>query len=246
MRWLSKLLAPYWFSLLPIRSHAWTFVWRDAQNNTHVPSGSSDFPCTEIANPPGMVFEYDADGDFTTFYVYQNTNCSGDPTGWAEHYHSKPASNFLGSFQIVDRRKTQSATASSTSSTASGDTPLSGGAIAGAVVGAVAGVALMGALVFVGVRRRNNKPVTTAGSAITSNGPAGSGVVPTLIEVQKDTLQPDERPMKNEWVAVAGSEQKPTRMAELPGDFEAVEMSDSHRVNEIEGTGWSLQSSRNA
>ena len=158
----------------------------------------------------------------------------------------KPASNFLGSFRIVDRRKTPSATASSTTSTASGDTSLSGGAIAGAVVGAVAGVALMGALVFVGVRRRNNKAVTTASSAITSDGPAGSGVVPTLMEAQKDNPQPDKSPMKNEWVAVAGSEQKPTRMAELPGDFGPVEMSDSHRVNEIEGTGWSLQSPRNA
>lgn len=60
---LSILLALYWFSVLPIRSPAWTFVWRDAQNNTHVPSGSSDFPCAEIANLPDMVFEYDADGD---------------------------------------------------------------------------------------------------------------------------------------------------------------------------------------
>ncbi|KAG2413924.1 hypothetical protein HFD88_003115 [Aspergillus terreus] len=254
MRRLHALLALYALSLLPTTS-AWTFVWHNAQNNSFVESGSSNYPCTQVANPEGMAFEYDSEEDPTTIYLYGNTNCAGTPGGQADHYLAKAAGNFIGSFRIVDRTKSTTATPTSTVTTATtsstpsattgtgsaaqttaagaatskGGSALSGGAIAGVVVGVVAGVALIAAVVFFLVRRRRKSAAAAeAGGA----GLAESGA-PTLIQSPamqgyKEALKEPEHP-----VVTNQTQSKPPQVMELAGDS-LVEMSDSHRVNELE------------
>ncbi|KAL4888268.1 hypothetical protein BDV59DRAFT_188859 [Aspergillus ambiguus] len=246
MRWRGLLPRLYAISLLPKRSHAWTLVWRDAQNNSFVPSGSSDYPCTEIANPAGMVFEYDSDGDPTTFYVYSSTNCSGDPSGWAENYQSKPASIFLGSFRIVDRSKTTSPTASSTRSTstvamatATSRMEESGGVIAGVIVSSVAGVALIAVLVFYCVRQRQND--FDAAAAPVPARQADSGVAVSMQAQNPIMTQLDEHPWGMKPATVARPKRKVKQVVELAEDSGIIEMSDSHRVNEIDDNSRSVQ-----
>ncbi|EAU38501.1 predicted protein [Aspergillus terreus NIH2624] len=254
MRRLHTLYALYALSLLPTTS-AWTFVWHNAQNNSFVESGSSNYPCTQVANPEGMAFEYDSEEDPTTIYLYGNTNCAGTPGGQADHYLAKAAGNFIGSFRIVDRTKSTTATPTSTVTTATtsstpsattgtgsaaqttaagvataeGGSALSGGAIAGVVVGVVAGVAIIAAVVFFLVRRRRKSAAAAeAGQA----GLAESGA-PTLIQSPamqgyKEALKEPEHP-----VVTNQTQSKPPQVMELAGDS-LVEMSDSHRVNELE------------
>ncbi|KAL5361273.1 hypothetical protein BJX96DRAFT_176086 [Aspergillus floccosus] len=255
MRRRHALRALYALSLLPT-TFAWTFVWHNAQNNSFVESGSSDYPCTQVANPEGMAFEYDSEEDPTTIYLYGNNNCAGTPGGQADHYLAKDAGNFIGSFRIVDRTKTASssvsatptvtstATASSTQSattgtgsaaqttstadaaTAEGGSSLSGGAIAGVVVGVVAGVALIAAVVFFLVRRRRRSAAAAAAAGAVGAGSAESGT-PTL--VQSPAMQEYKDPLKEP----PQTQSKPPQVVELAGDS-LVEMSDSHRVNELE------------
>lgn len=254
MRRRHALLTLSALALLTTTTSAWTFVWHNAQNNSFVESGSSDYPCTQVANPEGMAFEYDSEEDPTTIYLYGNNNCAGTPGGQADHYLAKAAGNFIGSFRIIDRTKTssvsatptptvtmattsatQSATEGTAQSTTSagaatkGGSALSGGAIAGVVVGVVAGVALIAAVVFLLVRRRRKGvPAAEAGGA----GPAESGA-PTLIP--SPAMQGYEDPLKKEPPVVANQTPtpKPAPVMELAGDS-LIEMSDTQRVNELE------------
>ncbi|KAL4897544.1 hypothetical protein BDV59DRAFT_197835 [Aspergillus ambiguus] len=245
MRWQSPFFALPALFLLFTPSTAWTFVWHNAQNNSFVENGSSDYPCTQIDNPQGMVFEYDSEDDPTTINLYGNSDCSGTPSGQADNYHTKAASDFIGSFLVIDRSKTSSTTAApsatttqsvktvtasagaTTTSAADSSSSLSGGAIAGVVVGVVAGVALVAALIFFLVRRRKKAAATAAAAAaVSTESPDVGAAPPPPMQVYDDRLKEP----------IGGMDQapRPMRVTELPGDSGMVEMSDTHRVNELE------------
>lgn len=248
MGWRNAIVALCALSTALPATHAWTYVWRDPSNSSFVESGSSDFPCTEINNPKGMVYEFDSEGDPVAILMYGNTNCSGRPGGEAWKYYSKPAGNDVRSFKIEDRTKASSSSTSATSMTTthattvtatpgpttsaaeSSGSSISGGAIAGAVVGGVAGVAIIAALLFFLLRRRKK----AAGSGIPDTMP------PPPMSQGHVSSPVDEGQVKKEDIKVEpptpapAPARAPVRPVELAGDAGVVELSDTHRVTELE------------
>ena len=217
----------------------WYFTWTDPSNKTHSESASTpDNTCFKIDNPIGKYFDWTA-GDGWCIDLWENSNCTGSadaghtckPWPWravAEHHH-------LRSFRAVVNGSDPSASASpspSGSSAAgsagddgSGGSSLSGGAIAGIVIGVVAGVAILAvaAWFFFFYRRRQRSNPTEldslaagAGAADKKETGAHSPVITTLAELPHSPDQPSE----------------------LMGDNSMrVEMSDTQRVAELDGTG---------
>ncbi|KAF9889884.1 hypothetical protein FE257_006974 [Aspergillus nanangensis] len=236
--------------LLSPAVHGWSFAWRNANNDTFIEYGTSDFPCKEIANPLGKLYQYDSEGDPCTIYMYGTTDCTGYPNGRALHYHSKFAGLAINSFRVEDREKLSSSSSSSSSSASSttgtsatatvtspmqetsvrdsevgkkgGSGGISGGGIAGIVVGALAGVALVAALGFFLVRRRRKAAASVA---------VDPGV--------SSTTQTQTRSMQDDDDGDAAFEKDPAavlRRVELAGDTGMAELSDSRQVNELSGS----------
>ncbi|KAA8649443.1 hypothetical protein EYZ11_008128 [Aspergillus tanneri] len=107
---------------------------------------------------------------------------------------------------------------------------LSGGAIAGVVIGVLAGVALLAAAVWFVFFRRQKKPATTPESSSAPDPPA------TDNDADKEELVPREPPPAFEPTAELPYTPKEKPPIELRGDNAMVEMSDSHRVVELDAT----------
>ena len=241
----NKMHLPYLLltltSLTPcIALEPWYFTWTDPSNKTHSESASTpDNTCFKIDNPIGKYFDWTA-GDGWCIYFWENSNCTGtadaghtcNPWPWravAEHHHPR-------SFRAVVNGSDPSASASpspspsgSSAAGSSGDGAgsggsLSGGAIAGIVIGVVAGVAILAvATWFFFFYRRRQKSNPTGLDSLAAGGDVDkketgthSPVITTLAELPHSPDQPSE----------------------LMGDNSMrVEMSDTQRVAELDGTG---------
>ncbi|KAF7589371.1 hypothetical protein BBP40_004419 [Aspergillus hancockii] len=153
---------------------------------------------------------------------------------------------------------TSAATPPADDSTSSASS-ISGGAIAGIVIGVVAGIALVGGAFWLGRRRRGGSaPGAGAGSgpggapqgfgSASGMGPGGGYVQPgtpiggseasyagyVSAEVAKPPL--GSGGYENLPLSPVPVYQAPT-FAELPGESAVVEMSDTQRVNELDGGG---------
>ncbi|KAI9932921.1 hypothetical protein ASPWEDRAFT_33922 [Aspergillus wentii DTO 134E9] len=150
---------------------------------------------------------------------------------------------------------TPSSASSGESSSGSGSS-LSGGAIAGIVIGVIAGVAILGALFFFLGRRNRQKAAaetpqqsdmqSTSPGAPGAPGASTSPVAPPYaglggmaapqagvyeaMAVPKSETGYANSPMS----ATTQEAYRPSRMHELVGDNGTAEMSDTHRVNELE------------
>lgn len=185
---------------------------------------------------------------------YTDDNCEGDVAGWAcDPPWKKSASTDLSAFEVYNGvassssvsslSPTSTATSASTAaaesttttagaaagSSSSGGSSLSGGAIAGIVVGVVAGVAIIGALAFfLGIRRRRRNEATVDPAQNTNAiPPPTSPGNPSMDKPMAWAQAPDKD--QDRYRVAPGS-----RFVELPGDNTATELSDSHRVVELE------------
>ncbi|KAJ5095996.1 hypothetical protein NUU61_005352 [Penicillium alfredii] len=237
------------FSLIP-PTHAWTFVWRNATNVPAVEDGHHSQPCKQIHNPQGKQFEWDAEEEPFTIYLYGNSDCAGTPGGRATHWLGKNASEPIRSFKVddtpsltttvsSDQTPTTTTTTSSESATSSTSSPsssssskssLSGGAIAGIVIGVVGGVAIIGsALYWFG--RCHQEQKAAAGGSMGYAPPAmpGPGLGP-FKEREKPSTSMTES-------SINPGPQPPggTLVAELPEGYRVVELSNGTAVSELSG-----------
>lgn len=233
-------------SMLP-STQAWTFVWRDASGDSYVEHNNTAISCTTIRHAQGMRFEWDSEEGPFAISLYPNGDCSGRPGGYADHFWDHNASKAIESFK-VDSTATTTSSASMTTSTTTASSPdttsqsqvspttteassgsgLSGGAIAGIVIGVIAGVTLIaGALYLIGRRKppgAGNMGVNGGYSHATHASPSFYG--PGLASLES----------KNQVSSSGlGSAHSPVRVVELQGNNPAVELSDIHAVNELEG-----------
>ncbi|KAL2865208.1 uncharacterized protein BJX67DRAFT_186224 [Aspergillus lucknowensis] len=97
-------------SLLPSTA-AWTFLWENPEGYKSIEPGKSEelaHPCKRINHPKGAYFEFDAEDDPVTIYLYGSTDCSGTPGGEASHWLAKDASKPIRSFEVVDDSEPES------------------------------------------------------------------------------------------------------------------------------------------
>ncbi|KAE8328407.1 hypothetical protein BDV39DRAFT_203931 [Aspergillus sergii] len=154
---------------------------------------------------------------------------------------------------------TTASSASATATSSPGDSSssssgISGGAVAGIVIGVVAGIAVVGGAFWLGRRRRGGSGGNSPGNAGQGFGSA-SGLGPGAGYVQPGTpiggsdaggymgAEVAKGPLpymyENHPMSPVPAYQPPVgqQFAELPGESVRVEMSDSSRVNELEGSG---------
>ncbi|OGM39676.1 hypothetical protein ABOM_011600 [Aspergillus bombycis] len=153
---------------------------------------------------------------------------------------------------------TTTATASASATSSPGDPPgsssgISGGAVAGIVIGVVAGIAVVGGAFWLGRRRRDRSGVNPGqgfGSA-SGSGPGAGYVQPGTPIGGSDAMPyaggymgaevakaPLPSMYENHPMSPVPAYQPPVgqQFAELPGESARVEMSDTSRVNELEGS----------
>lgn len=242
-------------SLLPL-AEAWTLVWRNSSDASFVEHSKTSMPCTGISNAKGKLFEYDSEEGPYEISLYGTSDCSGPASGWASHMLSKNASAAINSFKVDSSATTTSssltttssststqpatgtaATSTSSSGSVSGpETGLSGGTIAGIVIGVIAGVAIIGGILFfIGQRRR--APSQNQGPNV-GYAPSGYGSPDTYISPSsfgKDNLAVNTKKQLDAVPSTQGSSNAPTRVVELPGDYNPAEMSNSNTRTELEG-----------
>lgn len=255
------LLALQVLSVLP-SAYAWTFVWRNASDNSFVEHDQQPMSCTQINNAQGELFEWDSEDGPFAISLYANTDCSGPPGGYATHIFNKNASKPILSFK-VDSTATTTTSASSTSTTSTSSsssssttqtptaaattvspssypsspsgTALSGGAIAGIVIGVVAGVAIIGGLLFFMGRQKRLKPKPRPDPGMGYSDPSyGSPSSYTLPSSLGPGLAALDGQKPPQARSAPGSGTGPARVVELEGDTTAAELSNTHVVNELE------------
>ena len=206
------LLALNALFLLPSVS-AWTLVWTNGTNATFVEQGTTSKACTQMNNPAGKWFEWDAEKDKVCVYLYDNEECTEPSRGSADSYLAKNASSTIYSYKVE-----------STVPSSSSSSRLSGGAIAGIVVGVVVGVLLIAALIFFVIRHRRKPKYERPES---STPPAYTSTAPAHMETAGSTKKSAE-------LSARDSTQHPQiRLAELQTS-PVVELDTSSRVNELE------------
>ncbi|KAH8424468.1 EGFR-like transmembrane domain-containing protein [Aspergillus melleus] len=244
------------FSILSPVS-GWAFGWTNSSGNTQFESGTETEyrSCTRIHQAKGKLFDWDSEEQPICWQIYRDVNCK-DSGGHACHMLSKNASDDFAAFSVYPRDSSVTATsalATSTLSTATTPTsgrssitsnslatssttkkaaesskPLSGGAIAGVVIGVLFGVAIVAVLICFLVKRRKVSP--TEGEPIKPRlkAPSVTSQVPEpYVDPTSSRTSPRTSP------AIPSTQ--PT--AELQGDSAPMEMSDSHRVVELETPG---------
>lgn len=249
--------------LLPLTS-AWVFTYRNGSNYaTSFDDARNNKSCTKIDNPAGSKFEWEPQGGPWCLHLYTDTNCTlggGHTCRGIDWY--KESSKDLHSFEVQhqppgyeDPTKQTSSTTSRVPATvtvtstdpptaapvaASGRKALSGGGIAGVVIGVLAGVALFAALgFFLGKRAGRRQGGESAAAAVAAaaggmqNG-GGSADEPkpaTSPASQTQALSPDSPVSGEQTYRPPGS-----RMVELVGNNGTSELSDTHRVMELDGS----------
>lgn len=158
--------------------------------------------------------------DLSAFEVYN---------GVASSSSVSPTSTSTATSASTATADSATTTAAAAGSSSSGGSSLSGGAIAGIVVGVVAGVAIIGALAFfLGIRRRRRNEATVDPAQNTNAvPPPTSPGNPSMDKPMAWAQAPDKE--EDRYRVAPGS-----RFVELPGDNTVTELSDSHRVVELE------------
>ncbi|KAJ5234043.1 uncharacterized protein N7469_005809 [Penicillium citrinum] len=238
--------------LLPF-AKSWTLVWRNASDNSFVEHSKTSMPCTKIDNAKGKLFEYDSEDGPFEISLYNNGDCSGTASGWASKLLSKNASSAINSFKVDStlttttistqtRPASTSATPDMPSSASSSGTRLSGGAIAGIVIGVVAGVAMIVLILFLIARRRRQARstdptrISSMGYTSTPSTHGSPDKYRSPCHLEQDIVA--EYSKKQEETAatssIQGSSNVPSRVVELPGDYNPAEMSASNTRTEME------------
>ncbi|KAJ5111538.1 hypothetical protein N7532_002073 [Penicillium argentinense] len=239
------LLALNALSTLP-QAQAWTFVWRNATNNSFVEHSNGAMPCTKVSNPKGMLFEYDSEDQPFAISLFGNSDCSGTAGGYASNYLSKNASTAIDSFK-VDSTTTTTATSSSSvqpttsaaeaAASSQSGSDMSGGTIAGIVIGVVVGVVIIGGMLFFLGRRRQKPPRNPATSMGMGFAPSGFGSPDThtspLSFGEMAALETKKRQQSHS--SAPESSNGPVRVVELPGNYQPAELGNYSERNELEG-----------
>lgn len=231
---------------------AWSFTWRNADNVPSAPFGHGAQECTKIDQAQGHEYKWDGEDDPYWIFVYTNDNCSGVPAG-----HSPPvpwpnnASVDLHSYLVTMGSKAgpsstpiASTTSTATSAPNQGDDSsdnLSGGAIAGIVIGVVVGVAILASIVlFFLIWRRRQQKADAAEKAAVAAQQADSKMeqpyTPQPYTPQQYALQqfaPQQYAPQVEYTSRPAAAE--AHVSELSGENRAVEMSNTHQLNELPG-----------
>ncbi|KAK5789976.1 hypothetical protein VI817_007263 [Penicillium citrinum] len=206
-------------------------------------------PCTKIDNAKGKLFEYDSEDGPFEISLYNNGDCSGTASGWASKLLSKNASSAINSFKVDSTlttttisTQTRPASTSATPDMPSSGTRLSGGAIAGIVIGVVAGVAMIVLILFLIARRRRQARstdptrISSMGYTSTPSTHGSPDKYRSPCHLEQDIVA--EYSKKQEETAatssIQGSSNVPSRVVELPGDYNPAEMSASNTRTEME------------
>ncbi|KAJ5692692.1 hypothetical protein N7462_002115 [Penicillium macrosclerotiorum] len=241
------------FSGLP-SAYGWTFVWRNASDNSFVEHDQQPMSCTKINNGQGELFEWDSEEGPFAISLYSNTDCSGSPSGYATHIFNKNASKSILSFKVDSTAstmtsvpsKTSSSTSISTTSTtsqtntsdaavssSSSASGLSGGTIAGIIIGVIAGMSIIAGVLFWLRQRSCKTPSTTTDSALGYNGSSFSYHSTYRSPGSMGSGRTTQDTKKTTPAFAPKSAVGPVRMVELQGHNAAAELS-SHGVNELE------------
>lgn len=251
MKLTAFLLVLSALSVLP-STQAWTLVWQDASGNSYVEHNDTGVSCTKIRHEQGRRFEWDAEEGPFAISLYTNGDCSGRPAGYADHFWDHNATKALDSFKVDSTAMTTSSASMTTSTTTTASSPdttsqsqasptttgapsspsgsgLSGGAIAGVVIGVIAGVTLIAGALYLIVRRKppgaGNAGVNVGYPHATDASPSSFG--PGLVSLESKNQVSSSGP--------GSAAHSPVRMVELQGNSPAVELSNNHAVNELEG-----------
>ncbi|PLB53561.1 hypothetical protein P170DRAFT_463211 [Aspergillus steynii IBT 23096] len=245
-----SLIHIFFMIFSPVES--WVFGWTNSSGETQFESGvETEYrPCTQIHQAKGELVDWDSEEQPVCWQIYRDVDCKNSG-GHACHMLSKNASDDFAAFSVYPRDPsatatstftttrtaaasttneqayTTSPTSSTANSSAKGPGPskrLSGGAIAGVVIGGLIGVAIVAALVYRLARRR--KLSVTVNETMKPHSDPSSAT--------SETSEPYIEPSTPAASPVIHSTQ-PT--VELEADSPPVEMSDSHRVVELETPG---------
>lgn len=235
----------------------WVFGWTNSSGHTQFESGTKTEyrSCTRIQQAKGELIDWESEEQPVCWQIYRDENCKSSG-GHACHMLSKSASDNFAAYSVYPRdssitvtstfastkasdttsstseesssTSTSPATSSSIENAPMSSKSLSGGAIAGLVIGLVTGVAVVAVLAYFLVRRRRAS-ATEKGHMKSSTAP------PSTISTACGLYLERNSPTTN--LAIASSQ--PT--AELHGNSAPVEMSDSHRILELETPGtWKM------
>ncbi|PLB39688.1 uncharacterized protein BDW47DRAFT_124366 [Aspergillus candidus] len=250
-----RLLLLYPLMCLILNANAWNFTWHDGATVT-TQAGNGTIPCTRIYQTKGQPFEYYPNGDAMVLRLWGNTDCSGEGVGssnapfpWKNtartemrSYMILPAS-YRGDISGSDTPSASRPAGSGAASTGGPRAPdgqrLSGGAIAGIAVGVVSGIAFLGVGGFFLGRRF---AVRSSPSPSAASDPPGAPTAAPGFNGERalgrENLEGVFGAVKEHNAVEAGG-----REYHPPGELgqqTVVEMSDSHRLRELEGSGISV------
>ncbi|KAE8166301.1 hypothetical protein BDV40DRAFT_18484 [Aspergillus tamarii] len=204
-----------------------------------------------------------ASTDLRSYMVNYGGNDGPSTTAVASSSSTTSTSTSTASTSSTGTATGGSTTATTTASTSATSSPgnssssssgISGGAVAGIVIGVVAGIAVVGGAFWLGRRRRGGSGGSPPGNAGQGFGSA-SGLGPGAGYVQPGTpiggsdaggymgaeVAKGSLPYmyENHPMSPVPAYQPPVgqQFAELPGESVRVEMSDTSRLNELEGSG---------